>query len=743
MKKVSYRFLVPLVLVTALIVYLIPVATGSSPETEEAQEIFNVLVAEKVAIDEEGGELYFVNMAHNYYVGDEVLTHGLTKDDITPGAWLQWKGENVSLTRTDITSLSIADNTTWTLSGTIGYLIKEENETVGFTVNDRTLMLPQDGHSDDHEVHLAVGLGVEVEVEPMEGSVFLQANSIEVIRHHTLLHSMTILMLQISVILFVAKISGEVVERYLKQPAVLGELLAGIVISPYALGGLIPVPGGPLFASVKLSTIMAASPNLPDFAVSPELWAIAQIAAIILLFMAGLETDLSRFLKYAGPATVIGIGGVIVPFVLGIWATVLFIPGMTWGTPAALFMGAVMVATSVGITARVLSDINRLDTSEGVTILAGAVIDDVLGILVLAIVNSIALAKLQGIGIDMAMIGGIALKAILFWLGLTVIGIVTSKSIEKFLNWFRSKGAKFALGLSICFASAAMAEMFGLAMIIGAYSIGLAMSERDIAHSLEEKLTGAYNFVVPIFFVVMGMMVDVSAMVPLFWPYGVVISVFAIISKLFGCGIPALFVGFNKTGAWRIGVGMMPRGEVALIIAGVGIANGIIGTDMFGVAILLTLVTTILAPPLLVPAFQKGGIGTTAGAGEADLKPTPQIDDQPLIILDARSEAHRRMLRTIFIEALQEDGWALIYSNSQEGIYEVTKDEIPVVIRTRVNEEGKHEIAIDSVKGTRAQMRMILYKITGELESDKDHILEKIVETDPNFMRKIARLTSD
>ena len=223
-----------------------------------------------------------------------------------------------------------------------------------------------------------------------------------------------------------------------------------------------------------------------------------------------------------------------------------------------------MVATSVGITARVLSDINRLDTSEGVTILAGAVIDDVLGILVLAIVNAIAIVELAGGTLDVNTIITIAVKAVLFWLGLTGIGILASKQIEKGLKWFKTKGATFGLGLALAFACAATAELFGLAMIIGAYSIGLALSDTKVAHFLEEQLKSVYNFVVPIFFVVMGMMVDFNQMLPLLWPYGVVISFFAIISKVFGCGIPALFVGFNLRGAYRVGLGMLPprRGRV-------------------------------------------------------------------------------------------------------------------------------------------------------------------------------------
>ena len=211
--------------------------------------------------------------------------------------------------------------------------------------------------------------------------------------------------------------------------------------------------------------------------VSLELWAVAQIGAVILLFYAGLETDFNLFFRYSGPAFPTGMGGVVLPFVFGDLATVAF--GVASGPldPTALFMGAIMTATSVGITARVLGDIRKLDTPEGVTILAGAVIDDVLGIIVLAIVVSLGASG----DISLANIALIGLKAMGFWLGLMAVGVLLSKWISRFLCAFRSAGAALALALALAFLAAALAEVFGLAMIIGAYTIGLALSNTEIA----------------------------------------------------------------------------------------------------------------------------------------------------------------------------------------------------------------------------------------------------------------------
>ena len=165
------------------------------------------------------------------------------------------------------------------------------------------------------------------------------------------------------------------------------------------------------------------------------------------------------------------------------------------------------------------------------------------------------------------------------------------------------------LALFLAFLASAVAEIyFGLAMIIGAYTIGLALSDTDLKHRIEEPMIQIGHFVVPIFFVVIGMQVDLGAMSAAI-TFGIVLSILGILSKVIGSGLPALAVGFNRRGAYRVAIGMLPRGEVALIIAGIGLSAGVIGQDVFGVAIAMTIVTTMIAPILLVPAFTAGGSG--------------------------------------------------------------------------------------------------------------------------------------
>ena len=416
------------------------------------------------------------------------------------------------------------------------------------------------------------------------------------------------LVLQLGVILLAAKLSGEICERFLKIPPVLGELGAGILIGPFALGG-VDIPGlGPLFEDLHSAASGTEGFTLP---ISESLWSIAQIGAIILLFTAGLETNLRQFVRYAGPASIVAVGGSVVPFILGVAVTVAFGYADGFGDPKALFVGAIFTATSIGISVRVLGDLRRLDTAEGVTILAAAVLDDVLGILILTVVLGIAI---EG-EFSASSTGLIALKTIGFWVALTGLGVLLSKRISALFGRFRVSGAAMGLALGLAFLASALAEMFGLAMIIGAFSIGLALSGTDLAHRLEEPLRGVYAALIPIFFVVMGMLVDVTALGDV-WQFGIAATALAIIGKVMGSGVPALFTGFNLFGAWRIGIGMLPRGEVALIMAGIGVGAGLIRQELFGVAIIVTVVTTVLAPLVLARSFPEGVPGLRSQEGD-------------------------------------------------------------------------------------------------------------------------------
>ncbi len=495
---------------------------------------------------------------------------------------------------------------------------------------------------------------------------------------HNITHMMMLLVIQLAIIIIVAKIGGYLSQRFLKMPSVLGELASGMLIGPYALGSKISLPDfGPIFTEHA------------GFAASAELYGIATLASIILLFLAGLETDLAAFLRYSVVGSVVGLGGLLTAFIIGDLAAVLW-PGNgihSFMDPAALFLGVISVATSVGITARILAEKRKMASPEGVTILAGAVFDDVFGIVALAIVMGMAKVSLDGGEVNWVGIGIIAAKAIGFFVVVTALGLIYARKITAAIKQFKSKEIMVAICFGLAMLLAGLAEMAGLAMIIGAYIMGLALSRTDLAHEIEEHLEGVYNILVPIFFCVMGMMVDFTAMKPVL-AFGAVYSLLAVFSKVLGCGLPAWAMRFNLRGALRIGLGMLPRGEVALIVAGIGLAAGIIDQGIFGVAIMMTVITTMLAPPLLVKSFGGGSGLRKEMAGSSE--------DIESIDLEFPSHDITEFLLGRFVRALRNEEFYVNRLHTEQLTYQVRKDDIMFVMIEdgnvlRINAAAEHQ----------------------------------------------------
>ncbi len=419
------------------------------------------------------------------------------------------------------------------------------------------------------------------------------------------------LIIMLSIILVAAKVGGEIAERFLKIPALIGELGAGIIIGPHALGGINFFDRvGPIFREVGpyISESASHAGDAVEPAIPFVLYFVGQLGAVLLLFEAGLETDRKRFIRFIRPATVVALGGVIFPFALGLLVTLWFgyasFDSIEDSIPA-LFMGAILTATSVGITARVLSDISRLDSIEGVVVMAAAVIDDVLGIVLVAVIVGIAAeGSISGSSVALLIV-----KAIGFWLGLTFIGGLLANRISSLTMWFKSDGSTLVLAITLGFIAASVAEVyFGLAMIIGAFSMGLALSATLLKEYTIFAIRNGGSVLVPVFFCIIGMQVDLTALsesdnLGMLALFGLVVTVVAIVSKVAGAGLPVMAIGFGRARSWRIGLGMLPRGEVALIVAEIGRASGIIDRDIFTVAIVMTVLTTVIAPILLVRAF--------------------------------------------------------------------------------------------------------------------------------------------
>jgi Kef-type K+ transport system membrane component KefB len=363
-----------------------------------------------------------------------------------------------------------------------------------------------------------------------------------------------------------AKLLAEAFER-LNQPGIIGEILAGILIGPSVLNWIQP----------------------SDF-----LSALAQLGVMFLLFRVGLEVKASELMAVGGTATLVAVLGVAAPFFLG-WGIL-----RLWHEPhvEAIFTGAAMVATSVGITAQVLSARGLLKARASQIILAAAVIDDVLGLLVLAVVSSLAKGSVNVLGLVTT-----AAMAIGFTVLVGLWGTRTVQRVAPIIHGrLRMGEAQFALSMCLLFALSLVAIYAGVAAIVGAFLAGMALSEtvetrvRDLAHGVTELL-------VPFFLAGIGLHLDVSAFAShstLLLAAAILLA--AIVSKLIGCGLGAWSLG--RADALRVGVGMIPRGEVGLVVAQIGQTMGVISAQVYGVVVFMAVATTLVAPPLLAAAFR-------------------------------------------------------------------------------------------------------------------------------------------
>jgi Kef-type K+ transport system membrane component KefB len=373
--------------------------------------------------------------------------------------------------------------------------------------------------------------------------------------------SMPHLLYVLAAIFVFTRAFGEIAVRF-KQPAVLGEILAGVVLGGSMLGVLDPH--------------------------DPAIHAMSELGVIVLLFATGLHTNVSSLVK-AGPAsTAVAVAGVVLPFVSGYFVSIAL-----GATPTqALVAGAAMCATSVGISARVLGDLGQLNSPEGQVVLGGAVIDDVIGLIILTVVMGITSGADVGV-LDVARIAGVAVG---FVAAAIIIGGRIATVGHRFVRHAQITGALGLIALAFAFGMAALAAKVGSAMIVGAFAAGLVLDDRHDRAEIEKATTSIGNFVVPIFFASVGALVDLRAMANAkSLTIGAALIVCGILGKVAAGWAPVWFKG-NKL---LIGVAMVPRGEVGLIFAQMGLAAGAIDGGLFGAIMMMVLVTTLVTPPAL------------------------------------------------------------------------------------------------------------------------------------------------
>jgi Kef-type K+ transport system membrane component KefB len=373
-------------------------------------------------------------------------------------------------------------------------------------------------------------------------------------------------LLALFIALLAAKLAAELFER-IRQPAVVGEIIAGIVIGPSVLGLIQP---------------------------TEVLDALAEIGVIFLLFTIGLETRPSDIFKVGRTATMVAILGVLAPFVAG-WGLLSLWPGHSW--IEATFLGAAMVATSVGITARVLSGMGLISAEASRVILAAAVIDDVIGLLVLALVSSLATGHVNFLSIALIAVLAIAFTSVVIAFGSRVVN-----RVKRPVDSLKIDHSLLMFALVLCFGLAAVANLIGIAGIVGAFLAGVALSEATDGTRLHQQSQALTEFTTPFFLVAIGMKLNLAVFLS-----GHVIALssaviaLAIISKFVGCGLGAIRMG--RVRAIQVGVGMIPRGEVGIVVAQIGLAMAAVSDVIYGVVLAMSVITTLAAPPFIKLAF--------------------------------------------------------------------------------------------------------------------------------------------
>lgn len=413
------------------------------------------------------------------------------------------------------------------------------------------------------------------------------------------------------VMLIVGKLAGEAFER-MGQPAVLGELIAGAVLGPSVLG-VIPTGGGdPMTEVIRI---------------------FAEIGVVVLLFEIGLETDLRQMARVGAGATTVALVGVALPFLLGVlyWMSPLVTEefNVAHNATTAIFVGAALTATSVGITARVLTDLRVMGSVESQLIIGAAVIDDVLGLVILGVVAGLV----SGDTITVLGVGKMLGVAVGFLVAAVALGLLLAPRLFSLIDRMRVRGVLLVSAFAFTMLVAWLAHVVGSAMIIGAFAAGIILSGTNQFDTIEERIKPVADIFAPIFFLSIGAQLDVRLLNPMdpgnrpILVIGLALFAIAFVGKVVA-GFPVVWRKFNRL---AVGVGMVPRGEVGLIFAQIGLTAGVLSPQLFSAVLLMVIGTTFVAPPLLKLVFARGGVTQAPQGGRGSIMmELPVAQDLPL-----------------------------------------------------------------------------------------------------------------
>ena len=375
----------------------------------------------------------------------------------------------------------------------------------------------------------------------------------------------------VGILLFAAQLLAELFLR-LKLPIVLGELLAGMIVGPFALGAFFVIDGKQLLQ------------------INDEIRILGEMGAIVILFMAGLEMTPKEFLRGGKASFTVGTLGVVVPFFAGL----LVFQAFGFDALQAMMIATALTATSIAISIQVLKEFNKIKTPEARLIIAAAVVDDILAIAVLSVVTSFGGAEALD-NIDLVDVTFTILKVLGFFAAILIGAIYIIPKVITPRIW-KSTGSVEGIATASFFGAAAIAGMLGLSPIVGAFAVGMALSATKVFEKIENFISRIGLIFAPLFFAIIGAQVDFRTVNLDVLMLSAVVIAIAIATKLFGCGLPAMLFLKNKAAGMRVGIGMISRGEVGLIVAGVGLSSGVLTGDVYTTIVLMVAVTTIITP---------------------------------------------------------------------------------------------------------------------------------------------------
>jgi Kef-type K+ transport system membrane component KefB len=396
------------------------------------------------------------------------------------------------------------------------------------------------------------------------------------------------IVISLAVLLFAAKIFAELFAR-LRLPIVLGELVAGIIVGPFALGGLLLFDGKPIVILDETIRHMG------------------EISAIVILFIAGLQITPREFLRGGAASFTVGSLGVIVPLFVGYYAFTLY------GIPAleSILIATALAATSVAISIRMLSELGKIQTNEARVILGAALVDDILAIAILSVVTTIVQTGGGGVTPDIIGILFLVLKILGLFVALLVGAVIIVPRVLHVERLWRSEGSVEGIATAAFFGAAGIAAFVGLSPIVGAFAVGMAVASTRVIKQIEEYVSKLEIIFAPLFFAIIGAQVDLRGFnINVLYLAGLIITI-AVITKLIGCGLPSMIFLKNRSKAMKVGIGMISRGEIGLIVAGVGVSAGILTTDIYTSIIIMVAVTTIITPIWLKITYKKENIATS------------------------------------------------------------------------------------------------------------------------------------